>query len=361
MDRILLNQKTVNLNKVLKIIQKDSMRGYLKSKSVTKVKIGKLFDLDTTGKVVDKAKCLPCEVSPDRILELLDIYELTGMSGNGFSVKKKLELLMKHQSPKYLLINGVECEPGLLHDEWIIKNYWKEVSKGIQIISKSIPFERCVLAHKVPVAERESKRNTVGFEEFIIAARYPMGEEHLLIKQAFGKTLAKDVHPLDEGILVMNVQTIYQIYSLLTNQYQNGRYITLADLDSGVARVEYVKRGENIKEKLRNCFPGKRDGGCFAGSGIMSAHIIKDDERFSDQISFAAIGRAANISNNAVCKGCGKCSRKCPAGVDIKTIVKRREIDKQADITGLGVENCIHCGSCTFFCKAGKDISEYLK
>lgn len=363
MDRILLNQKAVNSRKKLKKIQKYSLRGYCRSRSISKTKIGKLFCL-VPSRIVekeDKTKCLPSKLNLDIILELLEAHALTGMSGNGFSVKTKLELLFQHKSQKYFLINGVECEPGLLHDEWILKNYWEEVSKGIQIISKVIPFERCVLAHKISREEKEKKRNMAGFEDCAIAAKYPMGEEHLLIKQVFGKTLPRDVYPVNEGILVMNVQTVYQIYSLLTNQYQNGRYITLADLESGAARIEYVKRGENIKEKLKNCFPGDREVNYFAGSGIMSAHVIEDDESFSDRISFAAIGQSAKISNNMACKGCGMCNRKCPEGVNVKAIVKRREIDKQLDISDLGIENCIHCGSCTFFCRVGKDITEYLE
>lgn len=309
----------------------------------------------------NKTKCVPPEVSIDKILELLEAHDLTGMSGNGFAVKEKFELLMKQQSKKYLLINGVECEPGLLHDEWILNNYWDEVSKGIQIISKEIPFERCILAHKVPKKEKKRIRNAIRFEEYVVATNYPMGEERLLIRQVFVKTLPKEITPVSEGILVMNVQTVYQIYNLLTDQYYNGRYITLADLESGAAKDEYVKRGENIKAKLNRCFPGNSVRKCFAGSGIMSAHIIEDDERFSDSIAFAAIGEPARISNNRACKGCGKCNRKCPAWVDVKKIVKRREIDIKADIDGLGIENCIHCGSCTFFCKAGKDITQYLK
>lgn len=360
MNRILLNNKTVNLRKALKKIQKDSMRGYCRSRSISKTKIGKLVRMVPTGMVENKTKCLPSEVKLYRVLELLESNNLTGMSGNGFSVKTKLESLIQHQSQKFFLINGVECEPGLIHDEWILKNYWDEVSKGIQFICQIIPFERCVLAYKVLREDKRKKRNATGFEECVIAAKYPMGEEHLLIRQVFGKSLPRDVHPVDEGILVMNVQTVYQIYSLLTNQYHNGRYITLADLESGDARVEYVKRGENIKEKLMNCFPGDREAKYFAGSGIMSAHVIEEGESFSDRISFAAIGHSAKISNNAACKGCGMCNRKCPVGVNIKNIVKRREVDKQADISDLGIDNCIHCGSCTYFCRAGKDITEYL-
>jgi Na+-translocating ferredoxin:NAD+ oxidoreductase RnfC subunit len=272
----------VNLRKALKKIQKDSMRGYCRSRSISKTKIGKLVRMVPTGMVENKTKCLLSEVKLYRVLELLESNNLTGMSGNGFSVKTKLESLIQHQSQKFFLINGVECEPGLIHDEWILKNYWDEVSKGIQFICQIIPFERCVLAYKVLREDKRKKRNATGFEECV------------------------------------------------------------------------------IKEKLMNCFPGDREAKYFAGSGIMSAHVIEEGESFSDRISFAAIGHSAKISNNAACKGCGMCNRKCPVGVNIKNIVKRREVDKQADISDLGIDNCIHCGSCTYFCRAGKDITEYL-
>jgi Na+-translocating ferredoxin:NAD+ oxidoreductase RnfC subunit len=362
MNQVILNQKTVNLRKSLKKIQKDSIRGYCRGKSISKTKIGKLIRLVHSRMITNDTKCLSSEVNLNRVQELLESNNLTGMSGNGFSVKTKLELLIKNNSSKkFFVINGVECEPGLIHDEWILENHWDEVINGIRIICQAIPFERCVLSCKILRDKKGNKKNTEGFEFCVVPAKYPMGEEHLLIKQVLGKTLQKDEHPTDAGILVMNVQTAYQVYCLLTDQYHNGRYITLADLNSGDARVEYVKRGENIKEKLMKCFPRDTDDDYFAGSGILSAHVIEDDEIFSDEISFAAIGNTTDISNNVACKGCGKCNRNCPAGVNIKKIVKRKEANLQADITDLGTENCIHCGSCTFFCRAGKNIAEYLE
>lgn len=364
MDKILLNQKTVNSKKTLKKIQKSSIRGYCKGKSVSKTKIGKLVKLVPSNSKMEDTGHLSSEVNLDRLMELLESSNLTGMSGNGFPVKKKLELFLQNQSlkqsQKILLINGAECEPGLIHDEWILRNHWNEVSKGIQLLGQLIPFERCVLACKITRDEQKKKRDAVGFEVCMVPARYPMGEEHLLIRQVLGRTLAREEHPVEAGILVMNVQTVYQIYCLLTKQYHNGRYITLADLDSGEASVEYITRGEDIREKLVSHFSKDSKQECFAGAGIMSAHAIERDESFADQISFAAIGHPVRISNDAACKGCGMCNRKCPAGVNIKKIVGRRETDSQADISDLGIENCIHCGSCTFFCRAGKNIAEYL-
>lgn len=361
MNQVLLNQQTVNLRKTLKKIQKDSRKGYYRGKCISKTKVGKLVRLQPGEMIADQEKLLSVEGNLDRLLERLEANNLTGMSGNGFLVKKKIESLIQNQSKKYFVINGVECEPGLIHDEWILGNYWDEVAKGIQFIGQVIPFERCILAYKIPRTEKRKKREAAGFEVCAVPAKYPMGEEHLLIKQVCGITLQKEERPVDAGILVMNVQTVYQIYCLLTKQYRNGRYITLADLDNGDASVAYVKKGENIKEKLMKCFPKDTNVECFAGSGIMSAHRIEEQESFSDQISFAAIGHPAKITNSVACKGCGMCNRKCPAGVNVKKIVKQKEADSEAEISDLGIENCIHCGSCTFFCRAGKNIAEYLE
>jgi Predicted NADH:ubiquinone oxidoreductase, subunit RnfC len=348
------------MRKPLKKIQKDSLKRYCKGKSIS-TKIGKLVKLVPSEVTEDATKNISSGVNLDKILELLESSNLSGMSGNGYPVKAKLESLLNHPSKKYFIINGVECELGLIHDEWLLDNYWNEVLKGIQIICQAMPFERCVLACKSTRGNKRKKIDAEGIDFCIVPAKYPMGEEHLLIQHVLGKTLDKNEPPVNEGILVMNVQTVYQIYCLLTNQYRNGRYITLADLQSGDARVEYVKRGENIKEKLMECFPRRTEEDYFAGFGIMSSHVIEEDEIFSDEITFAAVGRAADISNNAACKGCGRCNRKCPKGVNIKNIVKRREQDPKVDISDLRVEHCIHCGSCTFFCRAGKNIAEYFE
>lgn len=90
MDRMLLNQKTVNERKEIKKIQKDSNRTYCRGKSVSKTKIGKLVHLLPSGITADEIKSLPAEANLDRLLELLRLNNLTGMSGNGFPVTMKI-------------------------------------------------------------------------------------------------------------------------------------------------------------------------------------------------------------------------------------------------------------------------------
>ena len=68
MDQILLNQKTVNVRKSLKKIQKDSVRGYCRGKSVSKTKIGKLIRLIPSSKIPDVSKGISAEVNLNSLL-----------------------------------------------------------------------------------------------------------------------------------------------------------------------------------------------------------------------------------------------------------------------------------------------------
>jgi len=359
MNRVLLNQKEVAKRQGIRRLQKQSIREYGRGKSIVKAKMGKLVSL------VDEPKnenVLTKTVRAFDIEELIDAIKsvhLTGMSGNGFPIHEKIEKVL--QCPvKILIINGVECDPGLLHDRWLQENRWEEIKIGIEALRETICFDRCILAYSMSRKQHKSKRKEGSLEICHVPSRYPMGEERCLIRHVLGKEIGREEYPAEQGILVLNIQTIFQIYCILSGTYQNGRYLTVAKLETGEAKVIYVEKNANIKQKVREIFTKDRCCTCFAGGGIMSAHEVADEEVFTDSICFLAIGKPAHITKEHTCKGCGKCNRMCPADVNIREIVKRREKDIYADISGLGLEKCIQCGCCTFFCRAGKDTLAYF-
>lgn len=358
MNKVLLNQKEVSKRKELHHIQKQTKREYGRGKSILKAKIGKLFVAEENENDYVQTRTLG-NFSTKEVLDVLREVQLTGMSGNGFLVSEKIENVLKSET-KILIVNGVECEPGLLHDKWLIENCWEQIESGIQVLQQVFQFDRCMMAYSMKRKERRRKEITEKYEICHVPLRYPMGEERCLIKHLLGKEIGKDEYPVEHGILVLNVQTVFQIYCILLGEYQNGRYITTANLDTGKAEVVYVKRGSKIKQRLEEIYGENTSISYFAGSGIMSAHDVTDEDEFSDLICFAAIGNRVELTNEHACKGCGKCNRKCPVGVDVREIVRRREKDMHADISGLGMEKCIHCGCCTFFCRAEKNTLEYF-
>ena len=358
MEQVLINQKSLRERKNIKQIQKASFRKYGRGKkSILKNRMGKMVAVaEPTIRSRTEGVFVP-EIPQEELLRILRESQLTGMSGNNFPVVQKLESFLRSKKEKRMLIvNGVECEPGLLHDEWLLEHCFDEIRAGIQLICRTLKIRNSVLAVKT-----SSVPEARGIHVCCVPARYPMGEEHILIRQLLGIQMEKEQHPAEEGFLVINVQTVYQIYHLCQKTYQDGRYVTLANLDTGEAKVAFVKNGEGIRNTLERIFQNQKNRKCFAGGGILSAHPIDGEECFSGNVSFAAIGEPANVSNDNPCRKCGKCSRKCPMGVDVKEIVRRREHNQNADITGLGLEKCIHCNSCTYFCSAGKNIASLLE
>ena len=243
MSEVLLNQKEVSKRKELRSIQKQSKREYGRGKSIAKAKIGKLIDVEEVQEYAAISNGTRNKPDMEEFLNLLRELQLTGMSGNGFPVYKKIEKIAICQA-RTLIINGVECEPGLLHDRWLLENHWEEIKGGIQYLQEKLYFDRCILAYSMNRKARRNHEKESICEICHVAAKYPMGEERFLIKQLLGKEISKEEYPTEQGILVLNVQTVFQISNILSGTYQNGRYITAANLDTGKAKIIYAEQGK---------------------------------------------------------------------------------------------------------------------
>lgn len=363
--QVILNKKMARKNKSLRKNQKIDKKLYddkkLSKKSVLKRNIAKVIHLSSEELVGQSNERIHEEaVEKNKLLERIKDSGLTGMSGNGFLVAKKIQsfLTSPNNSTRTIIVNGAECEPGLLHDAWLIRHKSDIIIEGLELLKELLQPKRIVVATRGKISF-QNKTSISGIEYCNVPLKYPMGEEHFLIKQVLGIDINQSENPSSHGILVMNIQTVYQICRIAHNTYTDGHFVTLADLRSGQARIAYVNQGENIVDKLEFCF-GKITDDCYAGGGIMQASQIQNTDVFTECINFAAIVGKVTISNNNLCKKCGGCSKKCPMGISVKEIVLARQANPNADISQWKPEQCIKCGTCTYFCMAGKDVSSYL-
>lgn len=363
MDRILLNEKAVRKNRALRKLNRTARKAYGKSgRPVIKSKLCKLVNMEerTVRNMAGEADILKGSLAqmPASAKELLEVVRrkgLVGMSGSGFPVEKKIEAFMEAAVPeKILIINAAECEPGLVHDEWLIKNRYREVCQGAEILKKCLDIDRCVVAEKTGGLESEGV-----VEVCRVPARYPMGAERILIEQVMGRRLEKGELPARLGILVMNVQTVYQLLLACRELDTEQRYVTLMNIDTGAAVVAQVAYGSDIKRLLIEEFGIENE--FYAGEGLLHAHPLNEGECFDEKICFAAAGHAVESYSMGKCKGCGKCQRVCPMQIKVKEIVRRRDKNPQADISGLGAERCLHCNSCAYVCAAHKNVSGYME
>ena len=143
-----------------------------------------------------------------------------------------------------------------------------------------------------------------------------MGEEHFLINAVTGIHMEKDIVTAEKGILVMNLQTVYQIYRLMNNAYDGRRFVTIANMKNGKARVALVSGEDKVIDTVRKAFNEEMDYYC--GTGVLASRMATPEDAFTSRISFAATGLEQNIGNENKCKGCGRCTKKCPSGVQVQ-------------------------------------------
>ncbi len=355
----IINKKSVSKNEAIKNIIKQGKKVYRKgNRRVLKSYIGKVthiasMELLGTENRVDKPVNKE-QVTGELFLQKMEASGLVGMGGGCFPVIEKIHaFLLSDEENKRIIINAVECEPGLNHDEWLLYNRKDEIVAGIGYIQNALKVTDVTIAVSQKLNWEEE-----GFKICQVPARFPVGEEHFLINAVTGIRMDKKIIPAKEGILVMNLQTVYQIFRLMSHAYEGKHFVTIANMKNGEARVALVDGEDKVIDTVKRAFSEEMDYYC--GSGVLTSRIATPEDVFTNQISFAAISPKQNIGNENKCKGCGRCTRKCPSGVQVHKIVKILEKNKNADISMYYTEECIQCGCCAYFCMAGKIPYQYF-
>ena len=358
MNYSMINKKLVRKNKMMKKAQKEAKKRFGHVKGIApKAKINKVVSLmqedalDFTNKD-SLLESLPIQLSQNDLFVKLNEVKLTGLSGDGFNIADKLQAFAQADClQKYLIVNAVECDPGLLHDEWICQNMMDKVQSGINVLNKCFDFAQAYFVAKI-----KPKGNVYGAECVLVPNRYPMGYENEIIKSVMNVQLSVNDLPTDKGILVLNVQTVMKIGEIICNGANaNSRYITIANLNEGKACVANVNVGDSIKKTITRVFPQAEREQIYTGSGAFYVETAKDTDTISLKTNFIAIGKRPDYENFVKCKGCGACSSKCPAGVNVKGIVQGLEKGLMEGFEQYNPQACIGCSACTYVCHAGKN------
>ncbi|MBE6063767.1 MAG: 4Fe-4S dicluster domain-containing protein [Clostridium butyricum] len=356
----IVTTKMVGDNKRVKKVQKESKKSYKYKRSrYVKAKLSKLVKetgyLDMVGE--SKEKNINTIDKKDLLLEI-EKAQLTGMSGNGFPTYKKLKAVLESSSEnRVVIINGAECDPGLIHDEWLIRNRLDDIILGSKLISDMIGANDVFLATRL----KKGFESIEGIKVKPLPNRYPMGAENILIKQTLGIELDKNVIPVSVGILVINVQTVIRIAEIYKGVYlKNSRYITVADYVEGEAKVVRVGYDSNAQDILEKVFGKQNNKVKYLGGGVMNAHEMNKEDKIGPKVNFIGYGEQTNYDQASKCKKCRRCSKNCPMGIKVHKIISAYEKKQEIDAKIYGTENCINCGTCTFVCAAGKNTMKIV-
>ncbi len=137
---------------------------------------------------------------------------IVGAGGAGFPAYAKMT-----DKADTVILNCVECEPLLKLHRQLLATHTEEIIQMLDEVRESFGAKEAVIGIKSEyVTTIKAVEEVLGdFPKVRISAlkpAYPMGDEVVLIYEATGRVIQPGGLPIDENVVVYNVETMYNLY-----------------------------------------------------------------------------------------------------------------------------------------------------
>lgn len=299
---------------------------------------------------------------------------IVGAGGAGFPSYAKLA-----SGADLLLVNGAECEPLLYTDYFLLKREMPKVLSGISSVLDFLQVQKALLcvkehtAKKLNIKDGETLADKIYLK--VLPDVYPMGDEISLIYQATGRVVKPGNLPITAGIIVYNVETLYNVYNAVTLQKPvTYKYLTVGGnvKKPVVVKVPIGVRVEELLSKLGEKVNDNQvviDGGPSMGKiiNLETAVITKTTKAILilpknvPAVESKFIDGAKSIARaETACCGCSRCTDLCPRGLlgyplePHKMVRTAKSAIKLSPQMVLSATLCCGCGICeTLACCQG--------
>ena len=301
--------------------------------------------------------------------EIIKSSGTVGAGGAGFPTYAKLS-----DKAEVILLNCAECEPLLKLHRQLLKLHADEILAAFSLIAETVGAGEGIIGIKSEYRETiEALQGVIGRYPKLriheLKSAYPMGDEVVLIYEATGKQIRPGGLPIEAGVAVFNVETVYNV-----SRYLNRGTPVTDKLVSVVGEVERpvtvrVPLGTPLEEvaaqagRITTAHPVYLVGGPMMGrmgkstdpvTKTTNAILILPSEhtliqRMSAKISID-LKRAASV-----CCQCQMCTDLCPRhllGHPIephKFMRSAANQDFQNTEVFLNTFFCSSCGTCELY------------
>lgn len=300
----------------------------------------------------------------EEILKIIEEAGIVGLGGAGFPTASKYDI--KLEKIDTFIINGMESEPYLTADYLLMKNYAKEICRGIKVAEKVLRPRHMVIAiseknkELVSVFERMAREVNIDLQIKILSADYPQGSEILLIDKITGKKIQKGKLTIEKGVIVSNVGTIKAIYDAFFNgKPLIERIVTISGEEVPNAGNYKIKIGTPLVHIVDSLNITKTDKIIFGGP--MMGNKVKEPSTPIIKGTSGVIFLNEEKIESKNCISCGKCVEICPMNLIPFEFSKYYEKGRYVKMLNANIFNCIECGACEYVCPSRVPLIESIK
>lgn len=165
------------------------------------------------------------------------VYEagVVGAGGAGFPTHVKL----RARNIDTYLVNGAECEPLLAGDQYLMREKAAGLVAAAGAVAEALGAERALFVLKKKYVAEKSALEAAGGCVAVVGDYYPAGDEIILIEEVTGRIVPEGDLPLSVGVVVNNVETLYNIGRALEGEPVTKSWVTVggAVKEPGIWRV----------------------------------------------------------------------------------------------------------------------------
>lgn len=210
------------------------------------------------------------------LIKKLEKAGLVGRGGAAFPTHLKWKFTKQTKdSPKYVVCNASEGEPGIFKDIYLLKNHLEEVMLGMKLAMDYLKTKEGYLnINKVYYANIKKKLDHLirsyrakgyRFHVYKEEPSYIGGEESALLNAIEGKKTQPRIKPpyssekglFEKPTIVHNVETLYDIACVANNKYEKKRFCCISGpvknpgpyhLDRDITVEQALKETDNLPD-----------------------------------------------------------------------------------------------------------------
>ena len=294
---------------------------------------------------------------------------IVGMGGATFPTNVKVDGAAKGGCDT-LVINGVECEPYITSDYRLMMEYTNDLFKGIEILRKIIPsVKRTVIGienNKPKAIEEMSKiGKEYNVEVMPLRLRYPQGAEKMLIDAATGRVVPVSKLPMDVGVLVVNIATLYAIYEAVAKDKPLiERLVTISGDAIKEHKNVWLPLGTPISHVVEECGGITAENVLILSGGPMMGAAIPNLEQCVNKGTNSLLFLDKDKLPKEVeypCIKCGRCGNACPLKLSPTEIAHTAKAKVKDKLNDLDIATCFECGCCTYICPSKIPLVQWIR
>ncbi len=263
------------------------------------------------------------------IKELQNIIRESGVAGAGgagFPTYAKLT-----DQAEIILLNCAECEPLLKLHRQLLQRHAPEIMKTFYLLKEVTGADRAIIgvkkSYKATVAALEEHLcEFPGMEIHLLDEAYPMGDEVALIYEATGRVVRPGGLPIEQGVAVFNVETVYNVYRAVEKQKPvTDKFVTVVGEVSNPVTVR-MPLGASLEETVAQAGEITVDDPVYFVGGPMMGRIGSGSDPVTKTTnavlilpaSHPIVMRARRSSSMdlkraaSICCHCNTCTDLCP-------------------------------------------------